>query len=443
MKEELPMGRRDRPFSTVAAMTPYGALSVAMLLGACSDGDGGPTPGPPPASITVDASTNNLLAEAGTPVVLPPSVTVFDTDGNPLQDIAVTFAVASGGGSATGVDQVTNSAGTATVGSWTMGPALGPNTMTATVAGLAPVSFSATAVAATFTITLDFISSISSSQRAAFNSAASRWSQVITGDLLSITAGPGDIPAGFCGIGHPAFVGTIDDVIIWVEVAPIDGPGGVLGQAGPCAIRNGSPTLPILGVMQFDVADLATIEGNGTLGDVILHEMGHVLGLGTLWSLNGFFDLLRNPSCPGGAGGTCVPDSTGADTHFTGSGAVASFNGLPGGPWNPPTTASSLVPVENTQGGPGTRDGDWRESTFVTELMTGFITGGTNPLSVVTVSQFADLGYTVDLQAADSYTLGNPNALRMSGQESVRMIDDVWRGPIYTMGTRGRLARIR
>ena len=47
------------------------------------------------------------------------------------------------------------------------------------------------------------------------------------------------------------------------------------------------------------------------------------------------------------------------------------------------------------------------------------------------------------LQAADAYSLGNPNALRASGEETVMMIDDVWHGPIYTMSSRGRLARIR
>lgn len=431
------MGRSGQPFRTATRVTPYGVLSAAVLMGACSD------PVVLPSSITADGSTSNQQAEAGSDVTLPPSVTVFDTEGNPLQGVAVTFAVASGGGSATGVAQVTGPAGTATVGSWTLGPSTGPNSMTATVAGLSPVSFTATAIPATFTITLNFISSISGSQQGAFSAAASRWSRVITGDLPSIVAGPGDIPAGFCGIGHPAFVGTIDDVLIWVEVTNIDGPGGILGQAGPCAIRTASPTLPIMGIMRFDVADLTTIESNGTLDDVILHEMGHVLGLGTLWSLSSFFDLLRNPSCPGGDGVTCVPDNSGADTHFAGPAAVAAFSGLPGGPWNPPDSASSVVPVENTQGGLGTRDGHWRESTFVSELMTGFISGGTNPLSVVTVSQFTDLGYQVNLQTADGYTLGNPNALRASGQETVRMIDDLWHGPIYTMGSRGRLARIR
>ena len=36
--------------------------------------------------------------------------------------------------------------------------------------------------------------------------------------------------------------------------------------------------------MSFDTADLARMEADGSLTDVILHEMGHVLGFGTLWS---------------------------------------------------------------------------------------------------------------------------------------------------------------
>ncbi len=104
------MGRSGQPFRTVTRMTPYGVLFLAILVGACSD------PVILPSSITADGSTNNQQAEAGSDVVFPPSVTVFDTDGNPLQGVAVTFAVASGGGSATGVGQVTSPAGTATVG---------------------------------------------------------------------------------------------------------------------------------------------------------------------------------------------------------------------------------------------------------------------------------------------------------------------------------------
>ena len=65
-----------------------------------------------------------------------------------FQGVKVTFTVTSGGGSATGSEAVTDSAGFASVGSWTLGPELGTNTMTARVAGsdVAPFVFIATAM---------------------------------------------------------------------------------------------------------------------------------------------------------------------------------------------------------------------------------------------------------------------------------------------------------
>lgn len=99
----------------------------------------------PAAQITVNAG-NNQAAIAGTPVSVPPSAKVGDQFGNAVSGVAVTFAVGSGGGSITGPNQVTNASGVATVGSWTLGATAGPNTLTASSAGLAgtPVIFSAT-----------------------------------------------------------------------------------------------------------------------------------------------------------------------------------------------------------------------------------------------------------------------------------------------------------
>ena len=39
--------------------------------------------------------------------------------------------------------------------------------------------------------------------------------------------------------------------------------------------------------MSFDTDDLSRMEQDGSLIDVIIHEMGHVLGIGTLWELTG------------------------------------------------------------------------------------------------------------------------------------------------------------
>ena len=77
---------------------------------------------------------------------IAPSVKATDANSKPVSGAAVIFAVASGGGSITGGDQTTNESGVATVGSWTLGPTVGTNTLTATAEGLAgsPAIFTAT-----------------------------------------------------------------------------------------------------------------------------------------------------------------------------------------------------------------------------------------------------------------------------------------------------------
>jgi hypothetical protein len=72
------------------------------------------------------------------------------------------------------------------------------------------------------------------------------------------------------------------------------------------------------------------------------------------------------------------------------------------------------VPVANT-GGPGTREGHWRESVFGNELMTGFLDGGINPLSRVTVGALEDMGYQVNYDAADDFRLPTRNELVAMG----------------------------
>ena len=62
------------------------------------------------------------------------------------------------------------------------------------------------------------------------------------------------------------------------------------------------------------------------------------------------------------------------------------------------------VPVEN-RGGRGTADAHWRDAVFGTELMTGFVGRTGNPLSLMTIASLADLGYQVDRNAAEPYSL--------------------------------------
>jgi hypothetical protein len=115
------------------------------LLGvqlSCGDSSG---PGLSPTSISANSPTTQT-ASLGTAVAAPPSVIVRDQNGSPLEGASVTFAVTGGGGSVTGASGVTNASGVATVGSWTLGNAVGANTLTASSGNLPSVTFTANGV---------------------------------------------------------------------------------------------------------------------------------------------------------------------------------------------------------------------------------------------------------------------------------------------------------
>ena len=265
-----------------------------------------------------------------------------------------------------------------------------------------------------FDIELVFEDSPTASEEAAFEAARARWEAIISSDIPDISANL--TPVRGC---HGRLTGTFDDVIIFVNLSSIDGPGGVLGSAGPCYFRTPSG-LPITGVMTFDTDDLAELSADGLLEDVILHEMGHVLGVGTLWDYEGLLV---------GAGG--------ADPYFLGANALIGFDNVGGSGY-----VGNKVPVENT-GGAGTQDSHWRESVFDNELMTGFIADGTNPLSEVTVSSLIDHGYDVDLAEADFYSLPLAGAPALRDRRHIRLLDDVRRGPIYAVSPAGDITPFR
>ncbi|MGD8700174.1 MAG: Ig-like domain-containing protein, partial [Gemmatimonadales bacterium] len=86
-------------------------------------------------------------ATVATAVAEPPTVRLTDAGGNPVAGQDVTFLVQSGGGSTTENVATSDADGLAAVGSWTLGTAAVTNTLTAQTEGLAPVTFTATALA--------------------------------------------------------------------------------------------------------------------------------------------------------------------------------------------------------------------------------------------------------------------------------------------------------
>jgi hypothetical protein len=105
-------------------------------------------------------SVTDQSATAGGPAGTLPSVIVEDANGNPVSGVSVTFTVISGSGSVSGTPVSTGSSGIATVGSWTLGPSAGTNTLTATATDVSgSVTFSAIG---TITVTaVDSITDIS------------------------------------------------------------------------------------------------------------------------------------------------------------------------------------------------------------------------------------------------------------------------------------------
>lgn len=234
------------------------------------------------------------------------------------------------------------------------------------------------AVATKYTISVRFLGGLTTSQKDAFKAAANRWTTLITTALPAVMVG----------------TERIDGLVIHAQGQDIDGPGKILGQAGPTRLRPGNigpgSHLPAMGDMAFDTADLAQMESHGTLRDVIAHEMGHVVGIGTVWPQLGLIVGAGTPN-----------------PRFTGANAQAEYGVLIGKPPAP-------IPIENT-GGAGTRDSHWRDAVFGNELMTGFVADPGNPLSRMTAASLVDMGYAVDMTKAEPYAMPSLASLAAFG----------------------------
>lgn len=99
----------------------------------------------PAASIAINGG-NNQSARVNNTLATPLSVIVRDAGGNTVSGVTVQFAVLTGGGHVSVASAVSNATGVAAT-SWTLGPTVGSQTVSATATGLtgSPLTFSATA----------------------------------------------------------------------------------------------------------------------------------------------------------------------------------------------------------------------------------------------------------------------------------------------------------
>lgn len=246
--------------------------------------------------------------------------------------------------------------------------------------GLALLAFSGATQAIPFNINLTLGNLLTVSQQTIFANAENYWETVITGYQPGLGIASLDIDA---------------------DGENIDGVYGILGYAGPTnGVYQGAYLLSTDGIMRFDTADLSWMESNGSLFDVILHEMAHVIGIGTLWTYNGLY-----------------VDGTG---QYTGANALAAYK-------LEYDLSATFVPVE-LGGGSGTADGHWNEvdggggSTGLVGLLSGeasygldmkneLMTGWLNSPSYVSCTTrggLVDLGYQTQACVANVSTSSIP-----------------------------------
>jgi hypothetical protein len=238
----------------------------------------------------------------------------------------------------------------------------------ATLVGFGFMLMATSAQASSFAINLQFDPALDVSYRSYFTRAQNFWESIITGYNSKVTSN------------------QITGLTITAGVLPSDGLNGVLGSAGPQTLWNsfraGGYALAQTGVMDFDLADINNLIGNGSFLSVVEHEMAHVLGFGTLWTTNnlysngtgqytGSFGLAAYKAEFAQSTATYIPVELG--------GSVGTANGH----WNE---------VDNGAGNTGIKDALGRD--MKNELMTGWLNSPTF-LSNTTIQSFRDLGYSV------------------------------------------------
>ncbi|MDE3258595.1 MAG: hypothetical protein OYM47_12230 [Gemmatimonadota bacterium] len=273
-----------------------------------------------------------------------------------------------------------------------------------------------------FRIELVFIENSSgdgfnASKKALFHKAAARWMSIITGDIPDSDFSDNPIDRWDDLLDARIFVDdTVDDLRVFVGIVEIDGAEGTLGRGGTRIVkrnRDQGTLVTKIGVIAIDRDDLEWMSET-LLSDVILHEMGHVLGFGTLWET---LDLVRGES----------------DVYFTGRRAIRAFDDAGGRNYSGPK-----VPVESDSS-------HWRGSVFGDELMTASVrpdVGGSLPLSAITIQSLADHGYPVDVARADMYMLPSPASAKPVAEQLMHWGDCIAEGPIYVVDENGRIVDV-
>ena len=226
-----------------------------------------------------------------------------------------------------------------------------------------------------FDIELVFLDDFTELERELWHLIAKRWEAVIQMELpdyelsreffASFARRQVKVPAGE----------YIDDLRIYVtkfdpdeyELAYGRRPNGI---ASPLLLRSSS--LPIIGHVGINQERATRLTDAWHTGR---HEIGHVLGIGSIWFDSGMLPDL----------GTVI------HPHFAGPQAIAAFDRAGGTNYQ-----GAKIPTELGR--------HWHGGVLSGELMST-TSNGFRQLSAITLGALSDLGYTIDFSAADPYEL--------------------------------------
>ena len=215
--------------------------------------------------------------------------------------------------------------------------------------------------------------------RIALSAALARLEQVVTGDVGAVTYPPSGLTPTTCSLVDASLMNGafIEDVAILMAIGPIDGASNTLARGGFCGYGRGTLPAVITGQMLLDEVDASSASAT-YLQDVIMHEIGHAFGIGTLWQ------------------GSTTGVGTATVLYF-GTTGKAEWTTLGG----PGLGGPADVPLEPDIGA------HWNEGWFNGEIMTPVTEGPSVrlPISRMTIGALIDLGWGAALTAADTYVL--------------------------------------
>ncbi len=257
-----------------------------------------------------------------------------------------------------------------------------------------------------YNIRLVLAPSVSKNHLPGIYRAVSKWQAIINGSLpYPETVSSIHIEQN-CGvmISQPEL--TVDDIVLFINVAKIDEANNVYANAGWCILDDNK--MPRVAVITLDSADVDALARNRHLEAVMIHEIAHCLGFGTLWETKSVFGFYTRQYVTAASVNPPWfferPNAQIAEAEVTGN-AV--------GPY----------PQVEHLGGQGTERSHWSDARYGKEIMTGFIDHDQPVISLLTIRSMADIGYEVDVTQADELkVVETKKSLRQTPMQSFETI---------------------